>query len=71
MKISEQLASEMHFSLEILQEIFKICKSSAGNARGNAVGNVVGNAAGNAAGNLVGNSCRKMLWDRQKGKKPI
>ena len=65
----------MHFSWEILQKIFKICKSSAGNARGNAVGNsvgnVVGNAAGNAAGNLVGNSCRKILWDRQKGKKPI
>ena len=65
MKISEQLASEMHFSLEILQEIFKICKSSAGNARGNAVGNVVGNVVGNAAGNagenLVENSCRKKL----------
>ena len=38
---------------------------------GNSVGNVVGNAAGNAAGNLVGNSCRIMLWDRKKGKKPI
>ena len=43
MKISDQLASEMHFSWEILQEIFKICKSSAGNAAGNAAGNVVGN----------------------------
>ena len=49
----------MHFLWEILQEIFKICKSSAGNAAGNtvgnSVGNIVGNAAGNAAGNLVGN----------------
>ena len=49
----------MHFLWEILQEIFKICKSSVGNAAGNAVGNsvgnVVGNAAGNAEGNLVGN----------------
>ena len=46
MKISEQLASEMHFSWEILQEIFKISKSSVGNAAGNAVGNVVGNGWG-------------------------
>ena len=38
------------FLWEILQEIFKICKSSGGNA----VVNSVGNAAGNAAGNLVG-----------------
>ena len=45
----------MHFLWEILQEIFKICKSSVGNAVGNSVGNVVGNAAGNAVGNLVGN----------------
>ena len=49
----------MAFLWEILQEIFKICKSSVGNAAGNAVGNsvgnVVGNAAGNAAGHLVGN----------------
>ena len=43
------------FLWEILQEIFKICKSSVGNAAGNAVGNSVGNAAGNAVGNLVGN----------------
>ena len=41
----------MHFLWEILREIFKICKSSVGNA----VGNSVGNAAGNAVGNLVGN----------------
>ena len=45
----------MHFLWEILQEIFKKCKSSAGNAVRNSVGNVVGNAAGNAEGNLVGN----------------
>ena len=45
----------MHFLWEILQEIFKICKSSVGIGAGNAVGNVVGNAAGNAAGNLVRN----------------
>ena len=50
------------FLWEILQEIlwemwemFKVCKSSAGNTVGNSVGNVVGNTAGNAAGNLVGN----------------
>ena len=49
MKISEQLASEMHFSWEMLQEIFKICKSSAGNAAGNAAGNVVGNGWGDDA----------------------
>ena len=55
MKISYQLASEMHFLWEILQEIFKICKSSAGNAAGNAVGNAVGNVVGNAAGDAVGN----------------
>ena len=41
----------MHFLWEILQEIFKICKSSAGNAAGNTVGNSVGNIVGNAAGN--------------------
>ena len=40
---------------EILQEIFKICKSSVGNATGNSVGNVGENAAGNTAGYLVGN----------------
>ena len=45
MKISEQLASEMHFSWEMLQEIFKICKSSAGNAAGNLVGNGWGDYA--------------------------
>ena len=45
----------MHFLWEILQEIFKTSKSSAGNAVGNSVGNVAGNAAGNAVGNLVGN----------------
>ena len=49
MKISEQLASEMHFLWEMLQEIFKICKSSAGNAAGNAAGNVVGNGWGDDA----------------------
>ena len=53
------MASEIHFSLEILRVNFKICKLSVGNATGNAVGNsmgnVVGNAVGNAAGNLLGN----------------
>ena len=34
--------------------MFKICKSSVGNAVGNSLGNV-GNDGGNAAGNLVGN----------------
>ena len=49
MKISEQLASEMHFSWEMLQKNFKICKSSVGIAAGNAVGNVVGNGWGDDA----------------------
>ena len=45
----------MHFLWEILQEIlqeiFKICKSSAENAAGNSVENVAGNAVANLAGN--------------------
>ena len=39
----------MHFSWEILWEIFKICKSSAGNAVVNSAGNLVGNGWGNDA----------------------
>ena len=35
--------------------MFKICKSSAGNAVGNSVINVVRNSAGNLAGNGLGN----------------
>ena len=51
MKIGYQLASEIHYLWEILWEIFKICKSSEGNAVGNSVGNVVGNSLGNLGGN--------------------
>ena len=41
----------MHFLTEMLQEIFKICKSFVGNAAGNALGNTVGNVVGNGWGN--------------------